>query len=214
MTELRHADAGGRRATQRRNASDLDRRSTRRRPITTAPAVGAGMPQNALPLGGNAMPVDAVAVSANPIAAIEKPPVAARFQTPQRAIRARCLDCRESRTEVENCEFGPGRVNACPLHQFRVASGKRAGSGSRLKAIRAYCLWCCCGSCAEVTACGTHECSLHPYRYGKRPKSRSAAPSPEQEPRQRQERLSRKPWTGTAMGDQARHIGPYNRKES
>ena len=37
-----------------------------------------------------------------------------------------------------------------------------------LKAIRAKCLDCCCGSSNEVRLCPTVECSLYPYRFGKR----------------------------------------------
>ena len=39
-----------------------------------------------------------------------------------------------------------------------------------VKAIRAKCLDCCCGNTAEVRRCPAQNCSLHPYRMGKRPK--------------------------------------------
>ena len=39
-----------------------------------------------------------------------------------------------------------------------------------VKAIRAKCLDCCCGHPSEVRNCTTVNCSLHPYRMGKRPK--------------------------------------------
>jgi hypothetical protein len=39
-----------------------------------------------------------------------------------------------------------------------------------IKAIRAKCLSCCCGSVKEVRECTIVECSLHPYRQGRRPK--------------------------------------------
>lgn len=39
-----------------------------------------------------------------------------------------------------------------------------------IKAIRAKCLDCCCGSSNEVRACKNEECALHEYRFGKRPK--------------------------------------------
>ena len=38
-----------------------------------------------------------------------------------------------------------------------------------MKAIRRRCLDCCCGSSQEVGLCPVHSCSLHPYRFGKRP---------------------------------------------
>jgi hypothetical protein len=38
-----------------------------------------------------------------------------------------------------------------------------------IKAIRRKCLDCCCASSMEVGLCPVHSCSLHPYRFGKRP---------------------------------------------
>lgn len=38
-----------------------------------------------------------------------------------------------------------------------------------IKAIRAKCLDCCCGSAKEVGLCPIPDCSLHPYRFGKNP---------------------------------------------
>ena len=38
-----------------------------------------------------------------------------------------------------------------------------------MKAIRRKCLDCCCGSSQEVSLCPVHSCSLHPYRFGRRP---------------------------------------------
>ena len=38
-----------------------------------------------------------------------------------------------------------------------------------IKAIRAKCLDCCCDQIKEVKECGIVDCSLHPYRLGKRP---------------------------------------------
>jgi hypothetical protein len=40
---------------------------------------------------------------------------------------------------------------------------------SPLRAIRRRCLDCCCGSSQEVSLCPVHNCSLYPYRFGKRP---------------------------------------------
>lgn len=39
-----------------------------------------------------------------------------------------------------------------------------------IKAIRARCLDCCCGSAKEVELCPIPDCSLYPYRFGKNPK--------------------------------------------
>lgn len=42
-----------------------------------------------------------------------------------------------------------------------------------LKAMRAYCLDCCCGSSNEVRLCPSTKCSLFPYRFGKRPRKQT-----------------------------------------
>ena len=39
-----------------------------------------------------------------------------------------------------------------------------------LKAVRAYCLWCCLDSSPEVRICPSEECALWPYRHGHNPK--------------------------------------------
>jgi len=38
-----------------------------------------------------------------------------------------------------------------------------------IKAIRAKCLDCCCGSYTEINLCTIKNCALYPYRMGKRP---------------------------------------------
>ena len=38
-----------------------------------------------------------------------------------------------------------------------------------IKAIRANCLDCMCGSSNEVKLCPSDDCPLYPYRFGKRP---------------------------------------------
>lgn len=38
-----------------------------------------------------------------------------------------------------------------------------------VKAIRAYCLECVCGSSEEVKRCHIEECPLYPFRFGKNP---------------------------------------------
>lgn len=39
-----------------------------------------------------------------------------------------------------------------------------------IKAIRAKCRDCCCGSTAEIRACPVKDCPIYPYRMGRRPK--------------------------------------------
>lgn len=41
--------------------------------------------------------------------------------------------------------------------------------GTPLRAIRAHCLDCTCGSYNEVALCPAPDCPLHPFRFGKRP---------------------------------------------
>ena len=41
--------------------------------------------------------------------------------------------------------------------------------GTPMAAIRNKCLDCCCWNWAEVRDCIATDCSLHPYRFGKRP---------------------------------------------
>jgi hypothetical protein len=38
-----------------------------------------------------------------------------------------------------------------------------------VKAIRAKCLECSCGSSNEVTLCSIPDCALYPFRFGKNP---------------------------------------------
>ena len=40
---------------------------------------------------------------------------------------------------------------------------------SPIKAIRAKCLDCCCGSSNEVSFCTCSECPLYAFRFGKNP---------------------------------------------
>ncbi len=45
-----------------------------------------------------------------------------------------------------------------------------------IKAIRAKCLDCCCGSSSEVKLCTCTGCALHPYREGHNPYRREMTP--------------------------------------
>ena len=45
-----------------------------------------------------------------------------------------------------------------------------------IKSIRAKCLDCCAGSYKEVALCTAQNCSLYPYRFGKRPTTGMVTP--------------------------------------
>ena len=60
-----------------------------------------------------------------------------------------------------------------------------------MKAIRRRCLDCCCGSSQEVSLCPVHNCSLHPYRFGKRPGAVKREATPAQIERLREAREAR-----------------------
>lgn len=60
-----------------------------------------------------------------------------------------------------------------------------------MKAIRRRCLDCCCGSSQEVSLCPVHSCSLHPYRFGKRPGAVKREATPVQIERLRKAREAR-----------------------
>ena len=45
---------------------------------------------------------------------------------------------------------------------------------SPLKAIRAKCLECCCGSAYEVNNCTIHDCELYPFRMVHNPNRKSS----------------------------------------
>ncbi len=40
---------------------------------------------------------------------------------------------------------------------------------SPIKAIKAHCADCCCGSAHEVKLCPVKDCALYPFRLGKNP---------------------------------------------
>jgi hypothetical protein len=42
-----------------------------------------------------------------------------------------------------------------------------------IKAIRSKCLDCSCGQIVEIRNCPIKDCSLYPYRMGRRPKQES-----------------------------------------
>lgn len=47
-----------------------------------------------------------------------------------------------------------------------------------VKAIRAKCLDCCCGSAQEVKLCPVTDCSLYPYRMGHNPNRKGKGGNP------------------------------------
>ena len=66
---------------------------------------------------------------------------------------------------------------------------------SPLKAIRAKCLDCCCGSAYEVKNCVIHDCELYPFRMGHNPNRKSsltAAPRKEAGEKLKSSRLAKK----------------------
>lgn len=60
-----------------------------------------------------------------------------------------------------------------------------------LKSIRLKCLDCCAGSSLEVSRCHIETCSLHPFRFGKRPGTVKREATPEQLERLRKAREAR-----------------------
>jgi hypothetical protein len=62
---------------------------------------------------------------------------------------------------------------------------------SPMKAIRRKCLDCCCGSSQEVSLCHIKDCSLHPYRLGRRPGAVKKEATPAQMERLKRAREAR-----------------------
>lgn len=74
-------------------------------------------------------------------------------------IKARYTDCVGGKSrDAKKCED-----TTCPLFTHRRGFTPRGG-GSKQKAIRAYCLWCCLDNRYEVDLCPANECSLWPFR--------------------------------------------------
>lgn len=55
-----------------------------------------------------------------------------------------------------------------------------------IKAIRAYCLGCSCGSASEVRLCPITDCELYPYREGHNPNYKPREYSDEERARMRE----------------------------
>lgn len=67
---------------------------------------------------------------------------------------------------------GPNLTSGRRRGEIKMSCGTKDGKPhlyTPMKAIRRKCLDCCCASSKEVTLCPVHNCSLHPYRLGRRP---------------------------------------------
>jgi len=56
------------------------------------------------------------------------------------------------------------------LHEYITKNGLKVGTLTPVKAIRQKCLDCCAWQSHEVRLCPCTDCSLFPYRFGKKPK--------------------------------------------
>jgi hypothetical protein len=92
-----------------------------------------------------------------------------------RAIRAKCRDCAENLTVIEECD-GEFIGYDCALHPYRPGvKVKRQGEDGKLlpefrksallKAIRRECLFCC-NNYDPGWCCSSPECSLYRFRRG------------------------------------------------
>ena len=102
------------------------------------------------------------------------------IKSPLKSIRTKCIDCVGTAAEVRKCtEPLLGRADGqCELRPYRF--GKRPPGYKTpdepegiirppTRAIRKYCLWCCCGSALEVRLCSVTSCALWAFRFGKKP---------------------------------------------
>ncbi|MEE9913673.1 MAG: hypothetical protein K4571_18335 [Deltaproteobacteria bacterium] len=89
-------------------------------------------------------------------------------KAPARTLHAKCHYCVQSRSDpdVENCTgyivFATGKP--CPFYEYRMGNKRPS-----VKVMRTYCLECMGGSKTAVKECGTEDCLIHPYRFGKNP---------------------------------------------
>jgi len=108
---------------------------------------------------------------ARDLAPIEPSPVATAPEGPRfrlRVLRVKCLDCAENRAAVRACD-NADLEEPCPLNPYRM--GKRPPKGTAkytpLRALRAYCRWCCLDQPREVRLCPAVGCPLWPWRRGR-----------------------------------------------
>ena len=77
-----------------------------------------------------------------------------RFGTPNKA-------------EAKKVQFSTNETSEKSQRRFRPRNLKNPNSP--LEAIRQKCLDCCCWQWVEVRECTSLDCSLHGFRFGKRP---------------------------------------------
>jgi hypothetical protein len=99
-------------------------------------------------------------------------------KSPLETIRAFCVSCVGGHSkEVISCD-GDGKIPgfmSCPFHPFRLGRGRPS-----VKIMRKFCLQCQGDSYLFVTECGTENCLIHPYRFGKNPARTGKGASQEQ----------------------------------
>ena len=83
-----------------------------------------------------------------------------------RLAKARAAKVAKQALSVDSSDEASDDV--CPDPNERPSSGMKIGN-SPLRAIRAHCLDCVCGSYKEVELCTAPKCPLYPFRFGKRP---------------------------------------------
>ena len=84
--------------------------------------------------------------------------------SPLQPVRTRCLDYSGTVAAVRWCD----RVS-CDLYPYRMGHLARQQPRRPLKAIKAYCLWCCDGSSREVFLCHPLDYPSREFRRKKNP---------------------------------------------
>lgn len=79
-------------------------------------------------------------------------------------VKAKCMDCGE---KWQTCPFDGTAKELCPLHPYRLKEVTHLPKRKILKAIKAFCLWCCGDVRNEVTLCPANDCPLWLLRYGR-----------------------------------------------
>jgi len=81
-----------------------------------------------------------------------------------RILREKCKDCVEGVRAATRCDD-----QDCALWDYRTGHRPKGYKATRtpLKALRAFCLWCCCGQKKEVRLCPAYGCPLWPWRMGR-----------------------------------------------
>jgi len=97
-------------------------------------------------------------------------PAGPRFRL--RVLRQRCIDCVGGPRLATRCD-----MRKCALWDYRTGHRPKGYKARQtpLKALRAYCLWCCLGSRQEARLCPATDCPLWPWRRGQ---SRTGDPIP------------------------------------